>query len=321
MNKQILGIHHITAIAGNPQTNLDFYAGVLGLRLVKLTVNFDDPGTYHLYYGDGAGHPGTILTFFPWPSAPKGRRGAGQVTETAFAVPENALVFWTARLTEHAIAFDGPFDRFGEQAIAFSDPDGMRIELIATKLASSERAYQAGPVPLEFAIRGFHGATLTESDERGTVALLTDTMGFRLVAQNGARSRYAVDSSEAAGLVDVVHAPKERQGRVLVGSVHHIAWRTADDSQQIAWMNELGNRHYGVTPVIDRKYFHSIYFREPGNILFEIATDPPGFAVDEAAETLGTHLVLPAWLEPERARLEAVLPPLRLPGVREGARI
>ena len=164
MNKQILGIHHITAIAGDPQTNLDFYAGVLGLRLVKLTVNFDDPGTYHLYYGDGAGHPGTILTFFPWPSAPKGRRGAGQVTETAFAIPENAIPFWSARLAGHGIPFEGPFDRFGEEGIAFADPDGLWIELIAGKATSADRAFSAGPVPLDFAIRGFHSATLTESD-------------------------------------------------------------------------------------------------------------------------------------------------------------
>jgi catechol 2,3-dioxygenase-like lactoylglutathione lyase family enzyme len=315
MNKQILGIHHITAIAGDPQTNLDFYAGVLGLRLVKLTVNFDDPSTYHLYYGDGAGNPGTILTFFPWPSAPKGRRGAGQVTETAFAVPENSLGFWTARLAEHHVALDGPFDRFGETAVAFSDPDGMRVELVATNNIEDARAYQAGPIPLEYAIRGFHSATLMQSDRRGTSRLLTEIMGFKLVAEDGNRFRYTAESGQPAGLVDVVESTKERQGRVLVGSVHHIAWRTPNDEQQLEWLGELSRQGYGVSPVMDRKYFHSIYYREPGNILFEIATDPPGFAIDEPADTLGTHLVLPAWLEPERARLQAVLPPLRLPRV------
>ena len=319
MNKQILGIHHITAIAGDPQTNLNFYAGLLGLRLVKLTVNFDDPTTYHLYYGDGAGHPGTILTFFPWPSAPKGRRGAGQVTETAFAIPENATDFWVERLTRGGIAFEGPFDRFGEKVLAFSDPDGMRVELIATATAGVERAYGAGPVPLEFAIRGFHGATLSEADRGPTGSLLTDTMGFKLIAQDGNRFRYAADSEESARFVDVLHVPQERHGRVLVGSVHHIAFRTPDDAQQAAWLEELSKRHYGVSPVMDRKYFHSIYYREPGNILFEIATDPPGFAVDEAAGMLGSHLVLPAWLERDRARLEAVLPPLTLPGIAAGA--
>jgi glyoxalase family protein len=313
MSKHILGIHHITAIARDPQTNLDFYAGVLGLRLVKLTVNFDDPNTYHLYYGDGVGHPGTILTFFPWPRAPKGRRGTGQVTETAFAIAANGVDFWTARLAERGVDFQGPFDRFGEQVISFSDPDGMGIELIATKTTRNDRAYQAGPVPLEFAVRGFHSATLCQADQRETAALLTDTMGFKLVAQDGDRFRYAVDSGEPAGLVDVLRAPDQRQGRVLVGTVHHIAWRTADDAQQRSWLTELTRLNYGVSPVIDRKYFHSIYYREPGGILFEIATDPPGFFVDEAPEELGSKLVLPPWLEPERSNLEAALPPLRLP--------
>jgi len=313
MNKQILGIHHITAIAGNPQANLDFYAGMLGLRLVKLTVNFDDPSTYHLYYGDGVGHPGTILTFFPWPHAPQGRRGTGQVTETAFAIPANSIDYWIARLGEHRVAFKGAFDRFGEQVISFADPDGMRIELIATKTTRGDRGYEAGPVPLEFAIRGFHSATLSQADHRETAGLLTDTMGFKLIAQDGDRFRYAADSTEAAGLVDVLRAPNERSGRVLVGTVHHIAWRTADDEQQRSWRDELTSLNYGVSPVMDRKYFHSIYYREPGGILFEIATDPPGFSVDEAPEALGSKLVLPPWLEPERTKLEAVLPPLRLP--------
>jgi glyoxalase family protein len=312
LKREILGIHHVTAIAGDPQKNLDFYGGVLGLRLVKLTVNFDDPGTYHLYYGDGAGHPGTILTFFPWPDAPKGRRGTGQVTETAFAIPENAVGYWTARLAERGIAFQGPAVRFGEQVIAVSDPDGLGIELIATKVVRDDRAWQAGPVPLEFAIRGFHSATLRESDRAATAGLLTDTMGFHLVGQEGNRYRYAVDSGEAANLVDVLHAPEERFGRVLVGSVHHIAWRTPDDAQQQDWLRELSRLEYGVSPVMDRKYFHSIYYREPGNILFEIATDPPGFAVDEAPEKLGTHLVLPPWLEADRPRIETVLPRLSI---------
>jgi glyoxalase family protein len=320
MTKQILGIHHITAIAGDPQANLDFYAGLLGLRLVKLTVNFDDPTTYHLYYGDGAGHPGTILTFFPWPTAPQGRRGAGQVTETAFAIPEGAMDFWTARLNTRGIAFDGPSDRFDEKVIALSDPDGMRVELVASAMAPLDRAYEAGPIPLEFAIRGFHSATLTQNDHAPTSKLLTGTMGFKLIAQDGNRRRYVADSQESARIVDVLELPRERQGRVLVGTVHHIAWRTPDDAQQLAWLEELSRQRHGVSPVIDRKYFHSIYYREPGNILFEIATDPPGFAVDEPAERLGSGLVLPAWLEPERARLEAALPPVTLPGVPAGAR-
>ena len=320
MNKQILGIHHVTAIAGDPQTNLDFYAGVLGLRLVKLTVNFDDPGTYHLYYGDGVGHPGTILTFFPWPNAPKGRRGTGQVTETSFAIPRNAVNYWTARLAAHRVPFKGPFDRLGEQILSFSDPDGLGIELIGTKTTRDDRAYQAGPVPIEFAIRGFHSATLTQEDHRETASLLTRTMGFKLVAEDGDRFRYAIESGEPAGVVDVLRAPEKRPGRVLVGTVHHIAWRTADDGEQLRWQTELTRLHYGVSPVMDRKYFHSIYYREPGGILFEIATDPPGFSVDEATEDLGSKLLLPNWLEPKRAELQKVLPPLVLP-VQQEARV
>ena len=317
MSKQILGIHHITAIAGDPQTNLDFYTGVLGLRLVKRTVNFDDPGTYHLYYGDGVGHPGTILTFFPWPGAPRGHRGTGQVTQTTFAIPENAAGFWTARLAERGIAFEGPFERFGEQVISFSDPDDLAIELIATKTAPTDRAYQSGPVPLDFAIRGFHSATLTETDQRDTAALLTGTMGFKLIGEEADRLRYAIDSGQGANLVDVHRAPNTRTGRVLVGTVHHIAFRTPDDEQQQSWRAELSRLNYGVSPVMDRKYFHSIYYREPGGILFEIATDPPGFAIDEKPEELGSNLVLPPWLERERAKLEDVLPRLRLKSLQE----
>jgi glyoxalase family protein len=216
-------------------------------------------------------------------------------------------------LTQSGVAFEGPFQRFGEPVISLSDPDGMGIELIATKRADDDRAYQAGPVPLEFAIRGFHSATLSQQDHRETAGLLTDAMGFEPIAQDGNRFRYAVDSGKPGALVDVVHLPHEIPGRVLVGTVHHIAFRTPDDEQQRRWRTELSGLHYGVSPVMDRKYFHSIYFREPGNILFEIATDPPGFSVDETQQDLGSKLVLPAWLEPERKRLEAVLPPLRLP--------
>jgi catechol 2,3-dioxygenase-like lactoylglutathione lyase family enzyme len=313
MDNQLLGIHHITAIAGEPQENLDFYAGLLGLRLVKLTINFDDPGTYHLYYGDGIGHPGTIMTFFPWPKAPKGRKGTGQVTATSFAVPTNAIRYWADRLDEHRIAHSAPSERFGEQVLSFSDPDGLGIELIGTATIRHERAYADGPIPREYAVHGFHSATLTEAGYQRTAALLTDTMGFRLVQQEGNRYRYTAQSGDAGAIADLVCAPEERAGRVAVGAVHHIAWRTADDRQQDSWQKELARLGYDVTPIIDRKYFHSIYYREPGDILFEVATDPPGFAVDEALEQLGSKLQLPPWLEPAREELLAMLPPLRLP--------
>jgi catechol 2,3-dioxygenase-like lactoylglutathione lyase family enzyme len=284
VDNALIGIHHITAIAGEPQENLDFYAGLLGLRLVKLTINFDDPSTYHLYYGDGIGHPGTIMTFFPWPKAAKGRKGTGQVTASSFAVPKHALPFWVGRVEENQVPHDGVSERFGEQVLSLSDPDGLGIELIASPNIRPDRAYAGGPIPPEYSIHGFHSATLTESGYQRTVALLTDTMGVRLVQQQGNRFRYAADSGDARAITDVLCAPEERPGRVTVGTVHHIAWRTAHDQHQDAWRNELVRLGYDVTPVIDRRYFHSIYYREPGGILFEIATDPPGFTVDETAE-------------------------------------
>lgn len=313
MSRSIPGIHHITAIAGHPQANLDFYAGFLGLRLVKLTVNFDDPGTYHLYYGDGAGSPGTILTFFPWPNGRKGRCGSGQVTVIAFSIPGGAIEFWSNRLARNNIAFNGPFDRFGEQVLRFFDPDGTALELVSGAPVHPDRAYAQGPVPLDRAIHGFHSATLSEEGFRATAGLLTEVFGFTPVAEAGSRFRYAAPSGESAAIVDVVCSPGGAPGGTGVGTVHHIAWRTADDDQQREWLQELTALRYNVTPVMDRKYFHSIYFREPGQVLFEIATDPPGFAVDEPVEEFGTRLLLPPWLEPERGRIEAVLPPLRLP--------
>jgi glyoxalase family protein len=313
MKKSISGIHHITAICGDPQPNVDFYAGVLGLRLVKRTVNFDDPGTYHLYYGDGAGHPGTILTFFPWPSAGKGRRGNGQVTVISFAVPEGSIPFWEGRLRTAHIDFERPADRHGEPLIACNDPDGMAVELIATSAIESDRAYEAGPIPKEYAIHGFHSATLSEEGYGKTAELLTETLGFKLVHQEGNRFRYRSSGTGAGTIVDILCSPEEKHGRVAVGTVHHIAWRTADDAEQSEWLRDLTRLNYNVSPVMDRKYFHSIYFREPGGILFEIATDPPGFTVDEKLETLGEHLVLPPWLEPSRDQITRVLPPIQLP--------
>jgi glyoxalase family protein len=312
MSKQLLGIHHVTAIAGDPQRNLDFYTGVLGLRLVKLTVNYDDPHTYHFYYGDGHGSPGTILTFFPWPGARKGHQGNGQVTFTAFAVPEGALQFWAKRFAERGVEFEGPSSRFQEQLIVFSDPDGLQLELVAGPSLSLEKSWQAGPIPLDYAIHGFHSATLAEEGYERTASLLTDTLGFRLVRQEGNRFRYAAGSGEPGSVVDVICTPDDSMARVAVGTVHHIAWRTADDQQQGEWHREIARLGYNISPVMDRKYFHSIYFREPGGVLFEIATDAPGFTVDESLESLGARLVLPDWLEPRRSQIEAHVPPIQL---------
>ena len=310
MTKTILGIHHITAIAADPQTNIDFYTGVLGLRLVKVTVNFDDPGSYHFYYGDGLGTPGTILTFFAWPGAWKGRQGNGQVTVTSFAIPQGSLVFWRERLAAKDVSVDDSQERFGQKFLSLTDGDGLRLELIETATADPSRAWTKSGVPREFAIRGFHSATLSETGYQRTAALLTDQMGFRLSGQEQNRFRYEADTGGAGKTVDVLCAPDNREGRVAAGTVHHIAWRTPDDAQQREWLAEVGRLGYNVSPVMDRVYFHSIYFREPGGILFEIATDSPGFAIDESPEQLGAALQLPPWLERQRARIEAALPPI-----------
>jgi glyoxalase family protein len=310
--KAIPGIHHVTAIAGDPQRNIDFYASFLGLRLVKLTVNYDDPETYHLYYGDEDGHPGTILTFFPWPGAPAGGKGVGQATTTSFSIPRESLGFWMDRLQGHKVPFDGPTERFDEQLISFTDPDGLNLELVA-RAGESHSGWSGGPISKDHAIRGFSGVTLSEEGYERTSSLLTKTMGFNLVKQEGDRFRYAAGGGGPGALVDILCQPDARPGVVSVGTVHHVAWRTPDDEQQKLWREDLVRAGLNVTPIIDRRYFHSIYFREPGGILFEIATDPPGFAVDERKEELGTRLMLPPQLEPFREQLSQGLPPVKLP--------
>lgn len=309
----ILGVHHVTAIAGDPQQNIDFYAGVLGLRLVKLTVNYDDPATYHFYYADGQGHPGTIMTFFPWPNAFVGRIGTGQATVTSFAVPEKSLSFWKERLTENGTSAQEVRSDFDEETLFFKDPDGLQLELIATPNANPDNVWNQGPVPVDFGIRGFHHVTLSENGYERTASLLTDTLGFKRIQEQGSRFRYACGKGEPGTIVDLVCAPESRPGRVAAGTVHHVAWRTPTDEQQKKWREMIRDLQYNVTPIIDRTYFHSIYFREPGGVLFEIATDPPGFAVNEPAETMGSSLVLPLWLEHERDELQQILPSIRLP--------
>jgi glyoxalase family protein len=314
----ILGLHHVTAIAGDPQRNVDFYAGVLGLRLVKLTVNYDDPATYHLYYGDGQGHPGTIMTFFPWAGALPGRIGTGQLTVTSFAVPEKSLDYWKDRLKQLETPFQETRSEFDEDLLFFTDPDGLQLELVATPHANPDRAWNHGAVPVDFAIRGFHHVTLSENGYERTASLLTEVLGFKRLQEQGARFRYAAGDAQPGAIVDLICAPEGRPGRVAVGTVHHVAWRTPTNEQQMQWRETVRDLHYNVTPVIDRTYFHSIYFREPGGVLFEIATDLPGFTADEPAEMLGTSLVLPRWLESRRSELESVLPTIRLPNQTEG---
>ena len=309
MERQIPGVHHITAIAGDPRRNVAFYIGVLGQRLVKKTVNFDDPGTYHLYYGDEVGNPGTILTFFPFTGIPRGTRGVGQVAAVAFAIPAASLAYWRERLAAHGVTIEDAETRFGERVLAFADPDGLQLELVATEASASESVWAQGPVPAEHAIRGFHAATLWVRSHEPTRRVLTELMGFRFAGEEGDRIRYAAGDS-ASGLVDVVAMPAAPQGNGAAGTVHHIAWRTPDDAEQLEWRSELARHGLNVTPVRDRQYFHSIYFREPGGVLFEIATDPPGFAIDESVAALGTGLMLPPWLETHRAELAQILPPL-----------
>ncbi len=309
----VLGIHHITAIAGDPQANVAFYTTVLGLRLVKRTVNFDDPGTYHLYYGDTLGRPGTILTFFPWPGAPRGRRGTGQATATAFSVPSGALEYWTQRLARHEVPYSEPAHRFDEEFIQFTDRDGMLLELVASETADPREPWAAGPIPDEHAIRGFFTTTLKPHGADVTVALLQEAMGFRPIGEAPDRVRLSLGGGAPGARVDVALSRDARPGHVAVGSVHHVALRVADDAAQGAWRERLLARGHHVTPVVDRTYFRSIYFREPGGVLFELATDAPGFTVDEAAEALGSELKLPPWLEASRSRIEATLPPLSPP--------
>lgn len=308
---QTTGIHHVTAISGEPQRNLDFYSGVLGLRLVKKTVNFDDPETYHLYYGDGAGHPGTIMTFFPWSHAPRGRIGAGQLAVTSFSIPAASLGFWTERLVTGGVRFEKPRDRFGETVLTFEDPDRLRIELVASE--EGRAAWSGGTVPAEHAVRGFHHVSLAVEEPQSTVALMTETLGFGRVDETEGRVRVSSGEGGPGNTVDVISASGFPGGSTGVGTVHHVAFRVPDDETQLALREEISALGYNVTPVLDRNYFRSIYFREPGGVLFEIATDPPGFAVDEAEDELGTHLKLPPWLETRRGRLEEVLPPLHVP--------
>jgi len=313
MTMQVHGIHHVTAIAGDPQANVDFYTGILGLRLVKLTVNYDDPQTYHVYYGDETGHPGTILTFFPWPGAPRGRAGTGQVAVTAFAIPDGSLGFWADRLKAHKVEYTGPSRRFDEEVIDLQDPDGLHLELVADGRAPESSPRPDGPVPGKDAIRRFQGVTMAVEGYERTAGLLTATLGMREVGAKGNRFRYTVGNAGAPVFVDLLCLPSGPRGRVAVGTVHHIAWRTPDDAAQRAWREQIARLGFDVTPIIDRTYFHSIYFREPGGVLFEIATDPPGFAADEPAEALGRRLVLPSWLESARAELAHALPAIRGP--------
>jgi glyoxalase family protein len=314
MNSNIPGLHHVTAIATDPQRNLDFYVGLLGLRFVKRTVNFDDPGTYHFYFGDRRGSPGTILTFFSWPGARRGSRGTGQVKATAFSISPDSIGFWLERLKRQHVTAERTSPRFGEEVIRLIDPDGLLIELIALSSHGQADPWPDSPVAAQHALRGFHSVSAALEGYERTARLFTESFGYRLVNESGNRFRFvSADDSAPGRIVDLLCQPDTAMGRVAAGSVHHIAFRAKDQAEQLQWREHLVDLGYNVTPVIDRTYFHSIYFREPGGVLFEIATEPPGFALDEKLDELGTHLRLPPWMESARSQIEEILPPIRVP--------
>jgi glyoxalase family protein len=306
------GIHHVTAVSGKAERNLDFYTRVLGLRSVKKTVNFDDPTTYHLYYGDEVGHPGSVLTFFAWEHAAQGRAGVGQAQQTAFRVPAASLGYWAHRFVEKGVAHDQIEKRFGESALPFVDPDGMRAALVGVPGAETESAWKSRDIPAEHAIRGFHGVMLMLDDSAPTAALLTDVLQFSEIGREGPVRRFRAAEGRG-GVIEIREAKGFLGGTIGRGSVHHIAFRAADDAEQAALARKAVEDH-GVraTEQKDRNYFRSVYFREPGGVLFEIATDQPGFAVDEPIASLGHDLKLPSFLESRRKEIEAVLPPLEV---------
>lgn len=307
----VTGIHHITAVTSSAAENLAFYEKILGLRLVKQTVNFDDPFTYHLYYGDANGSPGTILTFFPWEKLPRGTPGAGMVTAIAFAISRQSIDFWTQRIEAQAIRIEKS-DRFGDPVLRFADPHGLPIELIGASDPPTTAHWPEGPIAKAHAITGFHSATITVNRLEDNDTLLRDVMAMTLTEQEHHRYRFRMDAIEAPGhFLDVVHDPQAPVGRPGGGTVHHIAFRTENDASQLWWQALLRKSDVGVTDVRDRKYFRSIYFHIPAGVLFEIATDPPGFTVDESASALGSTLKLPAQYETMRPDIERRLPPLR----------
>jgi glyoxalase family protein len=308
----ILGLHHVTALSSSAQQNVDFYAGILGLRLVKKTVNFDSPDVYHLYFGDETGSPGTILTFFPYEGMPKGRKGNGQVTVTSFSVPENSLDYWIKRLERFNIVCEPPRERFeNELFVYFEDQDGLGIELVASKTDERE-GFTDGLIPKEFVIKGFHSITLNVKDPEKTAALLTLQMDHTLIAEKNDRKRFSA-SGKPGGFVDILTNSSELRSIGGAGTVHHVAFATPNDKTQTEIRERLLNgRTADPTPVIDRMYFHSVYFREPGGVLFEVATCDIGMTLDEPKEKLGESLMLPPWHEVKRSEIEINLGPVSL---------
>lgn len=310
MENKILGLHHITAIAGDAQSNYDFYTKTLGLRLVKKTVNFDDPQTYHFYFGDEVGTPGTILTFFPWKNVRRGKNGAGMATEIGYAVPQGSLDFWKKRFESHNVRHEDINERFGEKQLPFQDPDGLWISLIETKKPDSRKGWETADIKADMALKGFHTVTLTLNNIKATAAVLTEVFDYKLVGQDGDIFRYQTDAVENAALVDLLESPGASRGLNAGGTNHHVAFRVENEEILMAIREKILARGLHITEKINRDYFFSLYFREPGGVLFEIATDNPGFATDETVAELGTSLQLPERYESMREDIEEGLPEL-----------
>ena len=308
MENKILGLHHITAIAGDAKRNFNFYSNILGLRFIKKTVNFDDPGTYHFYFGDEVGSAGTILTFFPWGEGiQQGRKGSGMATEIGYSVPKGSLDFWQKRFEKYNVIYNKPAEKFGEKYLTFLDPDGLKLELIESKTDDNRKPWETDEVKADVATRGFHNITLTLNSIKATAAILTEIFGYKLIEQDVNRYRYATDAVENAAIVDLVELPEEKRGLGANGTVHHVAFRVQNDEILMHFREKIEDYGLSITPQIDRNYFHSLYFREPGGVLFEIATENPGFMVDESLEELGKNLKLPAQYESDRAAIETRL--------------
>jgi glyoxalase family protein len=311
MQNRILGLHHITAIASDSQSNYNFYTKVLGLRLVKKTVNFDDPGTYHFYFGNEEGTPGTILTFFPWEGVGQGYSGTGMATNIGYSVPQGSLDFWIDHFKQNNVKQEIPAERFGEQYLSFQDPDGLKLDLIVSSTHDLRKGWETPDVNTDVATKGFHSITITVKNVTPTATILTDILGYKLLKQEGNRYRFITDAIENASIVDIIEAPGLAAGKNAAGTNHHVAFRVKDDNILMEFREKIASRGLGITPKIDRDYFFSLYFREPGGVLFELATDNPGFTRDEPLAELGTNLKLPKRYEASRKQIEEALPKLR----------
>ncbi len=311
MENRILGLHHITAIAGDAQRNYDFYTKVLGLRMVKKTVNFDDPQTYHFYFGDGMGTPGSILTFFPWPRVKQGKNGAGMATGIGYSVPEGSLEFWRERFEKFNIPRGKISKKFGEDFLDFQDPDGLNLELIVSGNKDERKPWETNEVKSKVGLKGFHNVTLTLNDHKATAEILTEIFGYEMEGTENNLYRFRTSAIENAAVVDILEDPKAERGQNAGGTNHHVAFRVKDEETLMAFREKVMQKGLQITEKIDRDYFFSLYFREPGGVLFEIATDNPGFATDETLEELGSSLQLPDRYKGARKQIEKLLPELK----------